>query len=86
MENKQIKTKPMDEKALKDILDLLKQARWEAYACDTPLPLYIGAAHCGNPVDGKRFDEYLKLAQKFERLLREKALKTKNRAKNQKQG
>ena len=29
----------MDEKEFKDILDILKQAGWETYACDTPLPL-----------------------------------------------
>ena len=29
----------MDEKEFKDILDIVKQAGKEAYACDTPLPL-----------------------------------------------
>ncbi len=29
----------MDEKEFKDILDILKQAGREAYACDTPFPL-----------------------------------------------
>lgn len=41
----------MDEKEFKDILGILDQAGWEAYPCDTPLPLYNGAAHCGNPAE-----------------------------------
>lgn len=52
----------MDEKEMKEILGLIEKAGREAYECDTPVPLYLGPAHCGNPTEpGEGVDEMIML-------------------------
>jgi len=49
----------MNEKELKEILDILEQAGMEPKLCDMPLPLYRGTANCGVPAipgEGKEDD------------------------------
>ena len=52
----------MDENEKKEILGLIEKAGREAYECDTPVPLYLGPAHCGNPTEpGEGVDEMIML-------------------------
>ena len=51
---------------LREALRLLKEAGWEAMACDTPVPLFENGVPAGNPLDmGDAAKEYVMLPKEL---------------------